>query len=67
MLHCVEGHLDGLQYKHSLQNVMVPSVRVLCPNGVIQFQQDHSSIHNSRVVQGWLSQQANVELIDWPP
>jgi hypothetical protein len=40
---------------------------VLCPDGVIQFQQDHSSIHDSRVVQEWLSRQADVELIDWPP
>jgi hypothetical protein len=34
---------------------------------VIEFQQDHSSIHNSRVVQEWLSWRANDELIDWPP
>jgi hypothetical protein len=40
---------------------------MLYPDGVIQFQQDHSSILNSRVVQEWLSQQADVELIDWPP
>jgi transposase len=40
---------------------------MLYPDDVIQFQQDHSSIHDSRVVQEWLSQQANVELIDWPP
>jgi hypothetical protein len=60
-------HLDGLQYQHFLQNVMVPSVRMLYPDGVIQFQQDHSSIHDSRVVQEWLSQKADIELIDWPP
>jgi hypothetical protein len=35
--------------------------------GLIQFQQDHSSIHDSRVVQEWLSRQADVELNDWPP
>jgi hypothetical protein len=45
---------------------MVPFVRVLYPDGVIQFQQDHSSIHDSGVVQEWLSRQADVELIDWP-
>ena len=28
MLHCI-GHVDGLQYKHILQNIMVPSVRML--------------------------------------
>jgi transposase len=46
---------------------MAPSVRVLYPDGGIQFQQDISSIHDSRVVQEWLSRQADVELIDWPP
>jgi hypothetical protein len=29
VLHRIEGHLDGLQYQHILQNVMVPSVRML--------------------------------------
>ena len=67
VLHCIEGHLDGLHYQHILQNVMVPSVRMLYPDGVIHLQQDHSSIHDFRVVQEWLSRQAEVELIDWPP
>jgi len=63
----VESHLDGLHYQHILQNVMVPSVRMLYPDGVIHLQQDHSSIHDSRVVQEWLSRQADVELLDWTP
>jgi hypothetical protein len=67
MLYRIEGHLYGLQYKHILQNVMVHSVRVLYPDGVIQFQQDHSSIHDSRVVRERLWQQANIELTDGPP
>jgi hypothetical protein len=40
---------------------------MLNPNGIIHFQQDHSSIHDSHVVQEWLSLQADVKLIDWPP
>ena len=48
VLHRIEGHLDGLQ------NVMVPSVRMLYPDGIIHLQ-DNSSIHDSRVVQEWLS------------
>jgi hypothetical protein len=67
VLHPIEGHLDGLQYQHILQNVMAPSVRMLYPDGIIHLQQDHSSIHDSRVVQEWLSRQADIELIDWPP
>ena len=66
-LHCIEGHLDGLQYQHILQNVMVPSVRMLYPKGIVHLQQDHSSIRDSRVVQEWLSRQADVELLRWPP
>jgi hypothetical protein len=50
-----------------LQNEMLPSVRMLYPDGIIHFQQDHSSIHDSSVVQECLWLQADVELIDWPP
>jgi hypothetical protein len=66
-LHHIEGNLDGLQYKHILQNVQVPFVRMLYPDGIIQFWQDHSSIHDSRVVQECLSLQADIRLIDWSP
>jgi hypothetical protein len=67
MVHRVDGHLDGLQYKHSLQNEMVPSVRMLYSDGIIHLQQDYYSIHDSRVVQEWLSLEADVELTDWRP
>jgi len=40
---------------------------MLYPDGIIHLQQDHSSIHDSRVVQEWLLRQANVKLLDWPP
>jgi hypothetical protein len=65
MLHRI-GHMDSLQYKHILENVMVSSVQMLYPDGIIHFQQDHSSIYDSRMVQEWLSLQADIELIDWP-
>ena len=67
VLHRIEGQLDGLHYQHILQNVMVPSVRMLYPDNIVHLQQDHSTIHDSRVVQEWLLRQANVELLDWPP
>jgi hypothetical protein len=66
MIHLI-GRLDGLQYKQILQKVTVPYVRMLYPDGIIHFQQDHSSIHDSRVVQERLSLRANVEIIVWPP
>jgi len=46
---------------------MVPSVRMLYPDVIIHLQKDHSSIHDSRVVQEWLPWQADVELLDWLP
>ena len=67
VLHRIEGHLDGLHYEHILQNVIVPSVWMLNPDGIIHLEQDHSSILDSRVVQEWLARQADVELLDWPP
>ena len=48
ILHRIEGHLDGLQYQHILQNIMVPSLQMLYPDGIIHLQQDHSSFHDSR-------------------
>ena len=63
VLHRIEGHLDGLQYHHILQNVMVTSIRMLYPDGIIHLQQDHSCIHDSHVVQEWLPRQADLELI----
>ena len=66
MLHHT-GHLDSLQYQHILQNVLLPSVRMLYPDGIIHFQEDHFFLHDSPVVLEWLSLQADVELIDWSP
>ena len=66
VFHRIEGHQDGLHYLHILQNVTVPSVWVLYPNGIIHLQQDHFSFHDCRVVHEWLSQQADVKLLDWP-
>jgi hypothetical protein len=48
-----------------LEHMIVPSVRLLYPDGVIQFQQNHSSIHNFHVVKEWLSWQADVKVTDW--
>jgi hypothetical protein len=50
-----------------MKGLKVPSVRMLYPDGIIHLQQDHSSNHDSRVVQEWLSRQAVVELIAWTP
>jgi hypothetical protein len=47
----IEGHLASLQCKHVSKNIMVPSVSMLYPNWIIQFQQDRSYIYSAQVVQ----------------
>jgi hypothetical protein len=37
------------------------------PEGVINFQQDQSPVHKSQLLEGWLSDQNEVELLDWLP
>ena len=44
----------------------VSSVRMLYPDGIIHLQQDHSCIHDCRMVQERLSWQADVEFLDQP-
>ena len=65
VLHRIKGHLDDQQHQHILQNEIAPPVWMLHTNNIIHLQEAHSSIHNSRVAQEWLSQRADVEL-DWP-
>ena len=40
----IEYVIWALQYQHILQIVMLPSVRMLYPDGIIHFQQDHYSM-----------------------
>jgi len=37
MLRLIDGHVDSIQYKHILQNVMGPCVRMLYHGGIIPF------------------------------
>lgn len=53
-----------MQYKHIL-NVMVPPERLVYPYGVIEYQQDQKSIHDSCRNQAW--PQADVVVTVWPP
>lgn len=63
-----EEHLQDLHYQHNVTNMMVLSIRLLYPDRVIWFWQNHSFFfHNSSVVQEWLSVQADVKLIKWLP
>lgn len=62
MLH----HTEGLHNKHIVQNIMVPSVKMLYPHRIFHYQQDRSSRHDSRVGQERILLQATAQLVDWP-
>jgi hypothetical protein len=47
LLHSIDGRLNGAQYLYILRDTMVPSVREMYPDGVINFQQDQSPVHKS--------------------
>jgi hypothetical protein len=64
LLHRIDGGLDGAQYLHILKDIMVPSVREMYPDGVINFQQDQSPVHKSQLLQGWLEDQNEMEPLD---
>jgi transposase len=51
----------------SKSNIMAPSVCKTYPDRVINFQQDQSPVHKSQLLQGWIADQNEVELLDWPP
>jgi hypothetical protein len=45
LLHRIASRLDGAQYFHILRDIVVPSVREMYRDGVINFQQDQSPVH----------------------
>ena len=53
VFNCIEWHLDCLQCKHILKSVIMPFVRQIYPNGILQFQQDLSFIHGFHVLHEW--------------
>lgn len=65
----IDGRLTGIDYIQILEEVLLPSVRVMAfPHPqTIKLVQDNSPIHTSRVVQEWFAQHQEIELIKWPP
>lgn len=63
----IPPRMTGADYVDILENVMLPSVRILYPPPEpIVFVQDNSSVHTSRIVQEWFRGHPEIELINWP-
>lgn len=63
----IDGRLNSLRYREILEDVLLPTARVFFPNQMITFKQDGSSVHNARVVQRYLRESPDFQLITLPP
>lgn len=62
----IPGRMNAEQYLNILQNVMVPTVRMRHPNGIIYLCQDNCSVHCARIVQDWIQAQPDLQVLPWP-
>ena len=67
LLESIHGRFNAPQYVHILENMSLPSVKVLNPEGNIIFQQDNHHMHCSMGVQRWFARRPEIELTPWPP
>lgn len=62
----VNRRFSALDYVQVLEDVMLPSVRVIYPDGPILFVQDNSPIHTARIVREWFADHNEIINIQWP-
>lgn len=55
----ISGRSNSHDYLNILQNVMLPTVRVVYPHDHNYFVQDNSAVHRAHIVQNWLRNQVN--------
>ncbi|KAI8441655.1 hypothetical protein MSG28_015209 [Choristoneura fumiferana] len=51
----ITGRMNAVDYKEILEESFLPTAQVFYPNEHITFMQDNSSVHNARLVQGWIN------------
>lgn len=62
----VSGRLNGQQYVELLEEVLIPTVRVCYPEGIIYICQDNCRIHTCRVVEAWFNTRDDIVRLPWP-
>lgn len=67
VLWMLDETLNAAQYKVILEHVMIPSVRMHYPDGIIDFVQDNHPVHTSNAVSNWFSERQDIKVMDWPP
>lgn len=62
----VSPRMNAEEYVDVLENILLPSVRLLYPDGPITLVQDNSSVHTSRLVRDWFSNNPEINSLPWP-
>jgi transposase len=68
-IHKIEGAYDRFNYLSVLQDVMLPSMRLIIPEGAFLFIQDNAPIHTAHVVRDFLEEQNRNDqfwTLQWP-
>lgn len=65
----IEGNMNSYDYINILETSLLPSVRAYAIEEPfpINFVQDRSPIHTSRVVTNWFAHHQEFHLLNWPP
>lgn len=61
----IEGIVNATKYQSILQDCLLPSLEVLCPEGQCIFQQDGASSHTARTTKAWFGTN-NINVLSWP-
>lgn len=63
----IDTRMNAEEYIRILEDVLLPSVRLLYPEPMpITLVQDNSAVHTSRVVRHWFEAHPDVEVLPWP-
>lgn len=64
----IDGRMDATQYIRILEEVLLPSVRIIYPAPHrITLVQDNSAVHSARVVKDWFAEHRDdIEVLPWP-
>lgn len=60
----INGRFTAQVYVNMMENVMLPAVNVLYPDGFV-YQQDNCPVHTAHISQQWLRDH-NIEVLPWP-
>ena len=65
-IHRIRGKFNQQKYQRLMERHMILHARLLCPDVILQFQQDNHSVHTSKLIRDWFARKLDFVLIDCP-